>query len=220
VDHVAATGSTNDDLLASADERPNRSVLVADYQHAGRGRRDRVWSAMPGRNLLASILFHDVPPEPMELPRRVSVAAVDACRRFTTAAVVLKWPNDVLLDDRKVAGVLAQRAASGSVVVGIGVNVGWAPDGASRLGPEVEPADLLAELLAAYDRLPASPHELRDRYCSELATLGRRVRVELPDGELLGLATDLAVDGRLVVVDDAGRTHSLSVGDVVHLRAR
>jgi BirA family biotin operon repressor/biotin-[acetyl-CoA-carboxylase] ligase len=104
------------------------------------------------------------------------------------------------------------------VVVGIGVNVGWAPDGASRVGPKVEPADLLAELLAAYDRLPVSPHELRDRYCSELATLGRRVRVELPDGELLGVATELAIDGRLVVVDDAGRTHSLGVGDVVHLR--
>ena len=61
VEHVAATGSTNDDLLASASDRPNRSVLVADYQHAGRGRRDRMWTAMPGENLLASILFHEVP---------------------------------------------------------------------------------------------------------------------------------------------------------------
>jgi BirA family transcriptional regulator, biotin operon repressor / biotin---[acetyl-CoA-carboxylase] ligase len=125
----------------------------------------------------------------------------------------------VLLDENKVGGVLAQQAASGSVAVGIGVNVRWAPDGASRLGSEVTPAELLVELLAAYDRLPASPHELRDRYRSEMATIGRRVRVELPDGELLGVATDLAVDGRLVVVDDAGRSHRLSVGDVVHLRA-
>ena len=175
---------------------------------------------MPGRNLLASILFHDVPPEPMELPRRVSLAAVDGCRRFSAATLALKWPNDVLLDERKVAGVLAQRASSGSVVVGIGVNIGWAPDGASRLETDVEPTELLAELLAAYDRLPASPHDLRDRYRSELATIGRRVRVELPDGEVLGMATDLAIDGRLVVVDDAGTAHRLSVGDVVHLRAR
>ena len=220
VEHVDATGSTNDDLLASAGERPDRSVLVADYQHAGRGRRDRVWTAMPGENLLASILFHEVPSEAMELPRRVCVATVDACRLFTTAPVALKWPNDVLLDDRKLAGVLAQRAAGGSVVVGIGVNVGWAPDGAGRLGPDVAPLRLLAELLAAYDRLPGSAHELRDRYRAELATLGRRVRVELPDGEILGVATDLAFDGRLVVVDDAGTAHRLSVGDVVHLRVQ
>ena len=185
-------------------QRPDRSVLVADYQHAGRGRRDRSWTAMPGQNLLASILFHDVPSEPMELPRRVSLAAVDACRCFTDGVVALKWPNDVLLDDRKLAGVLAQRTAAGSVVVGVGVNVGWSPDGASRLGPDVEPLQLLAELLAAFDRLPVSAHDVRERYRAELATLGRRVRVELPDGELLGTATDLAFDGRLVVVDDAG----------------
>ena len=218
VERVDATGSTNDDLLASAADRPDRSVLVADYQHAGRGRRDRVWTAMPGENLLASILFHEVPAEAMELPRRVSLATVDACSLFTAGPLALKWPNDILLDDRKLAGVLAQRTPGGSVVVGIGVNVGWAPDGAARLGSDVAPAHLLAELLAAYDRLPASAHVLRDRYRAELATIGRRVRVELPDAELLGVATDLAYDGRLVVVDDTGTTHRLSVGDVVHLR--
>jgi BirA family biotin operon repressor/biotin-[acetyl-CoA-carboxylase] ligase len=220
VERIAATGSTNDDLLESAARRPDRSVLVADYQHAGRGRRDRVWTAMPGENLLASILFRDVPPEAMELPRRVSLAAVDACRQHTTGTVALKWPNDVLLDDRKLAGVLAQRSAYGSVVVGIGINVGWAPDGAAKLGPVVEPVQLLADLLRTYDRLPVSGERVRERYRRELATLGQRVRVQLPDGELLGVATDLGYDGRLVVVDDAGTAHRLGVGDVVHLRAR
>ncbi|HET9665150.1 MAG TPA: hypothetical protein VFP09_00235, partial [Desertimonas sp.] len=100
------------------------------------------------------------------------------------------------------------------------VNVGWAPDGAQRLGPQVALLDLLAALLDAYDRLPASAKELGDRYRHELATLGRRVRIELPAGELLGVATDLAADGRLIVVDDAGTAHSLAVGDVVHLRGR
>ena len=175
---------------------------------------------MPATNLLASILFHEVPTDANELPRRVSVATVDACRRFTSAAVALKWPNDVLLDDGKLAGVLAQRAAGGSVVVGVGVNVGWAPDGAQRLGPQVGLLDLLAALLDAYDRLPASAEKLGDRYRHELATLGRRVRIELPSGELLGVAIDLAADGRLIVVDDAGTAHSLTVGDVVHLRGR
>ena len=76
------------------------------------------------------------------------------------------------------------------------------------------------ESCAAYDLLPTSAHDLRDRYRSELATIGRRVRIELPDGELFGVATDLAVDGRLVVIDDAGTAHRLSVGDVVHLRVQ
>jgi BirA family biotin operon repressor/biotin-[acetyl-CoA-carboxylase] ligase len=204
--------------MRSGPQLPDRSVLVADYQHAGRGRRDRVWTAMPGQNLLASILFHVVPAEAMELPRRVCLAALDACRLHTAAPVALKWPNDVLLDGRKLAGVLAQRAADGSVVVGIGVNIGWSPDGAATLGPVVSPVALLAELLAAFDHLPASGHEVRDRYRSELATIGQRVRVALPDGELLGTATDIGFDGRLVVVDDAGIGHRLSVGDVVHLR--
>jgi BirA family biotin operon repressor/biotin-[acetyl-CoA-carboxylase] ligase len=220
VEHVAATGSTNDDLLASAARRPDRSVLVADYQHAGRGRRDRAWTAMPGENLLTSILFREVPGEAMELPRRVALAAVDACRQHSSGTVALKWPNDVLLDGRKLAGVLAQRAADGSVVVGIGINVRWAPDGAARLGTAGEPLRLLADLLTAYDRLPVSSHDLRDRYRSELATLGQRVRVVLPEGELLGVATDLGVDGRLVVIDDGGVAHRLAVGDVVHLRGQ
>ena len=63
-------------------DRPDRSVLVADHQTAGKGRLDRRWDAPPGANLLVSILFHDVPPDPGELTRRVSVAAVDACREL------------------------------------------------------------------------------------------------------------------------------------------
>ena len=220
VEHVAATGSTNDDLSGVGAGAPGplgaRRRLPARRPRSSRSRVDGDARGEPARL------------DPV--PRRAGGGdgASPACVAWPPSTPVagsprrplaLKWPNDVLLDDRKLAGVLAQRTASGSVVVGIGVNVGWAPDGASRLGPDVAPAELLAELLAAYDRLPRIRHELRDRYRSELATLGRRVRVELPDGELLGAATDLAVDGRLVVVDDAGTAHRLSVGDVVHLRA-
>src|SRR6187431_3795401 len=72
VEHVAETGSTNADLLATAAARPDRSVLVADHQTAGRGRLDRRWEAPPGANLLVSILFHVVPHHPSELTRRVA----------------------------------------------------------------------------------------------------------------------------------------------------
>ena len=134
VTHVPATGSTNDDLLAAAATgAPDRSVLVADHQTAGRGRLGRRWEAPPGVNLLVSILFRTVPSPASALTQRMGLAAIDACRATAGVDAVLKWPNDLLVDERKLAGILAQRAADGSIVVGLGLNVGWAPDGAVSL---------------------------------------------------------------------------------------
>lgn len=215
VEHVAATGSTNADLLATAGTRPDRSVLVADHQTAGRGRLDRRWDAPPGANLLVSLLFHRVPDDPGELTRRVGLAAVDACRDVAGVAAVLKWPNDVLVGDHKLAGILAQRSATGAVVVGLGLNVRWAPEGAVRLGDDVAPLDVLSALLVAYDDLPA---DVTARYRRALATLGRQVRIDLTDGPLAGTALDVDPDGRLVVLDHCGVTHRVDVGDVIHLR--
>jgi len=217
VEHAAETGSTNADLLATAAERPDRSVLFADHQTAGKGRLDRRWDAPPGTNLLVSILFHEVPAQPSELTRRVALAAVGASREVAGVDVRLKWPNDLLVGERKLAGILAERAASGDVVVGLGLNVAWAPDGAARLGDDLAPGDVLRALLVAYDRLPA---DVGDDYRAALGTLGRRVRVELPNGVVEGTATDVEADGRLVVLDACAVTHRFSAGDVVHLRPR
>jgi BirA family biotin operon repressor/biotin-[acetyl-CoA-carboxylase] ligase len=128
---------------------------------------------------------------------------------------VLKWPNDVLVGDRKLAGILAQRSAAGAVVIGLGLNVRWAPDGAARLGADLAPLDVLRALLDAYDRLP---DDIADRYRRTLATIGRAVRIELTDGTLAGTALDVETDGRLVVLDHCGVTHRIDVGDVIHLR--
>jgi len=204
VEHVAETGSTNADLLADAAHRPDRSVLFADHQTAGKGRLDRRWDAPPGANLLVSILFHEVPPHPSELTRRIALAAATACRRLTGIDVQLKWPNDLLVDDRKLAGILAERHASGDVVVGLGLNVGWAPEGAAKLGADLAPAAVLQALLVAYDELPA---DVGDAYRAALGTLGRQVRVELPNGVIEGTATDVEADGRLVVLDACAVTH-------------
>ncbi len=217
VAHLAETGSTNADLAATAAERPDRSVLVTDHQTAGRGRLDRRWDAPPGANLLASLLFHVVPEPPIDLTRRVGLAAIDAALDVAGVGAALKWPNDVMVGERKLAGILAQRTPEGSVVVGIGLNVGWAPDGAARLGDGIDPLDVLRALLAAYDRLPV---DVTDRFARELTTIGRRVHVELPEGAIDGTATGVEADGRLVVVDTCGLTHRLAVGDVVHVRAR
>lgn len=215
VREVAETGSTNSDLLDRHLDLPDRSVLRTDHQTAGRGRLDRRWEAPPGSNLLASLLFREVPPDPGELMRRVALAAVEAVRVVSDLEAVLKWPNDLLLDEHKLAGLLAQRADDGCVVVGIGLNVGWAPEDAARLGGQAQPAEVLAALLAAYDTLPG---DIEPMYRDRLATLGKRVRIELPTGAIVGTAIDVEDDGRLVVLDECAATHRLSIGDVVHLR--
>jgi BirA family biotin operon repressor/biotin-[acetyl-CoA-carboxylase] ligase len=217
---IDETGSTNTDLLeAAAHGAPDHTVLVAGHQTAGRGRLDRRWEAPPHANLLVSILFRTVPIPAGDLTRRVGLAAVDAVREATGATAVLKWPNDLFLHGRKLAGVLAQRAAAGPVVVGLGLNLGWAPSDAAKLddvAAGLTPHELLAAVLCAYDSLPGDVH---DRYCRALETLGKAVRVEQPTGVIEGRAVDVERDGRLVVVDACAVTHRIDAGDVF-LRAQ
>ncbi len=229
VRHVAETGSTNADLIDAvvAGTASNRTVLAADHQTAGRGRLDRRWDAPPGANLLVSIVVAPIPAVSVESTHRVGLAAVAAVRRFVDAAhesaVGLKWPNDVLLGDRKLAGILAQRVPDGdAVVVGLGLNVGWAPDGAAAVGAystgaAPTPADVLVAVL---EELAALPADVSSLYRDALATIGQQVRVELPGdaAPLHGRAVDVDDAGRLGVVDADGARHDLEVGDVVHVR--
>jgi BirA family biotin operon repressor/biotin-[acetyl-CoA-carboxylase] ligase len=219
VEVVAETGSTNADLLIAKDSRPHRSVLMALHQTEGQGRLSRVWEAPPGSNLLFSILFTEIPDLPVELTHRVGVAAVIAAQRAAGVQAQLKWPNDLLVGDAKLAGILAQRSDS-AVVVGMGMNVGWAPEGAARLGANLNPVEVLAEILRALDELPKDPVQIREIYRSHLGTLGRQVRIELADSEIVGTALDLTAEGQLVVLDTCGITHRCDVGDVIHLRPR
>lgn len=217
---VESTGSTNADLVAAvATGARDRSVLIARHQTAGRGRFDRRWEASPGSNLLMSILFRAVPADRHELVQRVAVAVANACEPWSAAPPRLKWPNDVLVDDAKLAGLLAQAGAdpSGSpfAVVGVGVNVGWAPEGAARLVDDVDPLVVASSLLVELDRLPL---DIARTYRDRLGTLGRRVRVELPGASIEGTAVEVEPDGRLVVTDDVGTVHRFAAGDVVHLR--
>ncbi|MEI7617229.1 MAG: biotin--[acetyl-CoA-carboxylase] ligase [Actinomycetota bacterium] len=220
VTFVDQTGSTNADLLAAgAADAPDRTVLAAAHQTAGRGRLDRRWEATPGANLLVSLLLRSVPRFAHELTQRVALAALAACRELAGIEADLKWPNDILLNGAKLAGVLAQAGSSPSgpfVVVGIGINVGWAPDDAAKVGDQVGPGQLLSAMLTHYDALP---EVITPLYRAHLATIGQRVRVELPgDRMVVGRATDVEPDGRLVVLDDCAISHRIDTGDVVHLR--
>jgi BirA family biotin operon repressor/biotin-[acetyl-CoA-carboxylase] ligase len=237
VQHVNETGSTNADLLALARAgAPEGTVLVADHQTAGRGRRDRVWLAPPRSSLLASILVRPrlAAARLAVVTQAVAIAAADACVATAGVRAELKWPNDLLVGSRKLAGVLAESVldptgAVSAVVVGIGLNVSgppgdsvsseW-PAGATALeleaGRPIERDDVLAALLDGLARLD-QPTVTR-RYRAELGTLGREVRVELPDGSFAGRAEDVRADGALVVLLPDGSRRSVTAGDVVHLR--
>jgi BirA family transcriptional regulator, biotin operon repressor / biotin---[acetyl-CoA-carboxylase] ligase len=235
---VPSTGSTNDDLVAAArDGAPDGTVLVADHQTGGRGRQARRWEAPPGSSLLVSILLRPTldPARLHLLTTAVAVAAAEAVEEATGVAVQLKWPNDLVVDDRKLAGILAEGVWDGdhldAVVVGLGLNVAWGGGFPAHLAGlsvaldqltdiDVERADLLAALLLRLDALVADIDggDLLDRWRARAATLGRQVRVVLVSGEAVeGTAVDLTPDGHLLVDTGEGE-EEVTAGDVHHLR--
>lgn len=231
--HVAETGSTNDDLWSLAQAgAPDHTAVRADHQTAGKGRLDRRWEAPVGENLLLSLLFRSVPAEPGTLVHAVALAAADACRDVAGVEVALKWPNDLLGRDgvRKMAGILAQAGPLAGerpafVIVGLGLNVNWAPDDATSLSAEADGRPFVVDavcraVLAELDRVLAlSPAQLHEEYRRRLGTVGREVRVSVSASETVdGRALDVESDGRLVVLDRCGVTHRFAVGDVVHVR--
>ena len=241
VEVVAATPSTNADVAARArlGERPGL-VLVAEHQTAGRGRLARSWVTPPGAALTLSLL---VAPEevPLDrwpwLPLLTGLAVADGVRRAVGVEASLKWPNDVLVADAKLAGILVERlerpAAVGgpAAVVGVGINVSTTRDElpvptATSLAlagaRSLDRTRLLGEVLGCFaerygDWRARGGGGLRASYAAACATIGRAVRVELPGGSLRGRAVGVDDDGRLRV-DDGERVHVVGAGDVVHVR--
>ena len=236
---VAVTGSTNADVADAAREGAAEGlVIVAEAQQAAKGRLDRSWTSPPRAGLTFSMLFRpDVEPARWPLlSLLVASAAAYACLDRTEVAVRLKWPNDLVVADRKLAGVLAE-VAGGAVVVGVGLNVSTRRDELPRADAtslELErdegsdPVDRLPLLLAvlravgtAYQRWVEAgcpPDLVLGPYRALSSTLGRTVRAELPGGGVLeGVAVDVGESGQLIV-ETAGGRHELAAGDVIHLR--
>jgi BirA family biotin operon repressor/biotin-[acetyl-CoA-carboxylase] ligase len=229
--------STNAYLRAEARlGAPEGTVAVADYQLAGRGRMDRRWEAPAGSSLLVSFLFRPEfdPAELHLVTAAVALAAAEACREVAGVGPVLKWPNDLLVGEAKLAGVLAEadfhEASACAVVVGIGLNVDWpGPAGVGGTclrdlsGGQVDQGELLDSLLAALSSRrslldsPAGRRAVAAELRERCTTLGRRVRVELAAEAVVGVATEIDDAGHLVVQTPAGRK-TVSAGDVVHLR--
>jgi len=234
---VTETGSTNDDLAEAARRgAPEGTVLVAETQTAGRGRLDRSWTSPPRAGLLFSVLLRPAAPAHRRtwIPLLTGLAVQQAVARLGAVETRLKWPNDLLLGTDpdelgKAGGILAQ-AAGDAVVVGIGLNVSTRraelPAGAVSLateGAECSDRDplLRAVLRTLGDRYAdwsRDPDVLRPAYEAVCDTIGRAVRVQLPDGgALAGTATGLDPSGRLVVRTDDGDV-PVSAGDVTSVR--
>lgn len=243
IEVVSAAGSTNADLVAAATAAPGAlphlSVLLTHDQTGGRGRLDRTWVAGPGRALAASVLVR-VGAIPAVARGWIPLVAGAAMTRAVATQlprhdVRMKWPNDVLVDGRKICGILAEVVPGDedAVVIGSGVNtampaeelpvptatsfavLGMVADEDALLTDYVENLDRALSALAADDRASQAVRAAVQAVCG---TIGRDVRVSLPDGTTVaGRAVRLDDDGRLVVESDAGE-RALSAGDVVHVR--
>ena len=224
---------------------PEGLVVVAEHQTAGRGRLDRAWEAPPRSALTFSVLLRPgvTPAEWPWIPLLVGYTVSKALRAEGYDAAV-KWPNDVLIEDRKVAGILVERVetpAGPAAVVGVGLNVdltaeelpvptatslGLEPDGSGGSGSAPDRTSLLTLLLRslreAYDAWEAGGEaatgRLRSSYSAACVTVGHQVRVEQPTGEpVTGQATGIGEGGRLVVLTPGGEV-AVGAGDVVHVR--
>ncbi len=249
LDVVPRTGSTNTDLVARADGLAEGAVLVAEEQSAARGRLDRRWSAPARSGLFFSVLLKpaEVPVERWGwLPLLTGVAVATGLSRVAGVDTALKWPNDLLVtvgdQERKAGGILAERAGAaggsgGGVVIGIGLNVTLREDelpvptaGSLALaGATTTDRDpLLRAVLRSLEQWygvwrgaggdPAASR-LQEACAAGCATLGRRVRAELPgDRAIVGEAVAVDGDGRLVLATEAGVQEPVGAGDIVHLR--
>ncbi|MDN5726331.1 MAG: biotin--[acetyl-CoA-carboxylase] ligase [Propionibacteriales bacterium] len=229
------TGSTNADLTARAgDGAPHGAVLIADHQRTGRGRLRRSWSAPPGASVALSVLLRPTRTTGWSwLPLVCGIAVADAVRA-AGANAVLKWPNDVLVDDLKLAGILVERTqtpAGPAVIIGCGINttasIGDLPvptaTSIAAVGLGITPLDLVVDVLLRLDRLvtfwgdEANDDLLGDMYSNRCSSLGQRVRAQLADTEVVGVATGIDADGGLLV-HTADAEVTVVAGDVVHLR--
>ncbi len=230
--------STNDYLKKIlTDDTPEGTLILAEEQTAGRGRFDRTWIAPPRSSLLTSLLFRPdfLPPQHAQLLTMVCALAVaDAIAEQTGITVNLKWPNDVVFDGKKLAGILTELGIVGErldwVIVGMGLNVNI---DFSALAPALAETATSLQLIAgrAVPRgglLPAYLIQVEKRYQAlrrgespftewraRLETLGQSVQVNTPQGTLTGIAEDVSTGGALLLRLEDGRLEEILAGDVL-----
>ncbi len=233
--HLRSTHSTQNVVATRGHEGAAEGLTVtADEQSAGRGRFRRSWVSPPGASLLVSILLR---PSAAVLPMVTMIAALAVPRAIRRVAPELspeiKWPNDILLGERKTCGILVEAARPEQeddqfAVLGIGVNVNWdtasipeiaetATSLSRENGRAVSRLDLLCALLEELEQLYVSAQaggDIFQQWRAALVTLGRRVEVSGSDSTFEGVAEDVDLSGALIVRDDAGLRRVVHAGDV------
>jgi len=231
---LEAVDSTNAYAAAHLDHLPHGTFVVAQRQTAGRGRAGRAWHSPAGGNVYMTGVLKSFPEGlSRSIPGAVTLAmALATCELLEQRGVsaAIKWPNDVLVGGRKIAGVLAQAVYVGteasSVIVGVGINVNM---DRADLEAVDRPATSIACCLGHREDARAVARAVADRFLARLATLrpdalrqevlgrmvglGSAVRIDTPGGAVAGRAIGLAEDFRLAVRDDAGRIRLLASGD-------
>jgi BirA family biotin operon repressor/biotin-[acetyl-CoA-carboxylase] ligase len=218
--HLREAGSTND-VARELVERgaPSGTIVTAARQTAGRGRHGRAWSAPEGKALLLSAIARDLDLEQALLPLAVPIAVCEAVESLGSGVCAIKWPNDVWIDERKVAGVLIEARPPEWAVIGIGVNVAIEPDEfpgdlrwpATSIGGTATVEATLAAVCAALDRWASAPRrEVVEEFRTRDGLAGRRVEWE----EGAGTADGVDERGNLVVRLDDGGEAALGSGEV------
>jgi BirA family transcriptional regulator, biotin operon repressor / biotin---[acetyl-CoA-carboxylase] ligase len=236
IKYFDSVGSTNDEALAwAANQATDLSLVVADEQTAGRGRLDRKWFTPPATALAFSLILRPSASERPHLSRMVGLAALSITNSLLARGLSpqIKWPNDILLNERKVAGILIESVWSGEdidfIVIGMGVNIlkGAVPatDMLSfpatsledALRHPVERANVLHDILAALIvlRPQLGTDEFMTKWEEFLAYRGRQVQVEMGgEGLLIGNVSGLGTDGRLQLRSQDGKSMTVQFGDV------
>ncbi|MBQ4282314.1 MAG: biotin--[Lachnospira sp.] len=235
--HFTETDSTNNQAKCYGLQGVSQGTLfIADRQTAGRGRRGRTWISGDADGLWMSLLIKpDIKPECASMLTLVTAMAVaETIRKVTGISGLIKWPNDIVIGDRKVCGILTEMSAKPEavdyIVIGVGINVNSkefhesVKDMATSLymccGREVKKEDLVKtfceEFTAYYEKfvVTCDMSELADEYNKLLVNAGRPVSVESPAGKRVGKALGIDVTGALLVEFEEGTVESITAGEV------
>ena len=217
---VSVTEETTSTQIDLANNFKAGNVLVAEYQSAGRGRLDRKFEVPPRKGLTFSFCL-DAQAELGWIPLITGLAVSNAINKYLNQNLTnVKWPNDLLIDGKKLAGILSEKNSFG-VVVGVGINIFQTReelpiDNAVSLAMfgEIDRTELLIEILNELGNTLSNIAIHKNEYRSKCATLGKTVRATLPNGEVIeDMAIAISEEGALLL-----KNREISVGDILHLR--
>jgi BirA family biotin operon repressor/biotin-[acetyl-CoA-carboxylase] ligase len=217
-------------------------IVIAESQTQGRGRLGRRWESPPFSNLYLSVILRPKlsPRHAPQITLAAAVALVETAGSFLSRPPVIKWPNDILFDGKKLAGILTEAACDAErveyVILGVGLNLNYRVDAmpaelrrqatsmADLTGTNVSRESVLARLIQDLDRCYGELEEsgfeaLRPRWEAHFGLRGRLVRVELGGQEHIGWARGIDREGALIVEGEDGRRRSIVAGDVIPLES-